>query len=159
MHSARPARIALTVVGVYIAVMAASSRIGRVLVEQQAVAAGGAPSTRVMVAPVPLSPTTRNVVRDVGLTYEIGTFTWSLNPRYEPSGVRIATLRDTTPGELADATSTPDVKNFLTWSRFPFREVRDGADSIVVRFDDARYASRGLRSFASVTVVRPRLAR
>jgi inner membrane protein len=150
----RPARFALIAVGAYVAVMAISSRVGRVLVERQAVAARRPPATRVMVAPEPLTPMTRGVVRDLGLTYETGTLRWSFPPRYEVTGQPVPTLRDTTLGRV-DTTAAPRaVRNFLVWARFPFRDVTAAGDSVVIRLDDARYARPGrASSFASVTIV------
>jgi inner membrane protein len=148
----RPARFALIGVGVYIAAMAVTSRVGRLLVERQAVAAGRAPSMRVMVAPEPLTPAVRSVVRDVGLSYETGRLTW-FPPRYEVTGPPIPTLRDTTMGTITAATSTRAGQNFLLWSRFPFRDATVSGDSLAIRLDDVRYASPGRSSFASVTIV------
>src|SRR5215213_10136471 len=71
-RASRPARVALVAVAAYIAVMAISSRVGRLVVERQAVAAGRERSVRVMVAPEPLTPFRRTVVRDVGTAYEMG---------------------------------------------------------------------------------------
>ena len=153
----RPARIALIAVGTYIAAMAASSRLGRVLVERQAVAAGRPPSSRVMVSPEPLTPFRRGVVRDLGLAYEVGEFTWSLRPTYHASAEQIPTLRDTTMGTIADAMATEAGREFLVWSRFPFRDVGGGSDAFEIRLDDARYAIPGRRSFAGVTINRLRV--
>ena len=148
----RPARFAITAVAVYIVIMAATSRVGRVIVEQQAVAAGRAPSTRVMVAPEPLTPLVRSVVRDIGPTYETGTLTW-WPLRYQVTGNPIPTLADTTGGAVVDAASTEAGRNFLVWARFPFRDVTASGDSVAIRLDDARYGGPGRPSFASVTVV------
>ena len=148
----RPARFAVAAVALYIAVMATSSRVGRVIVERQAIAAGRAPSSRVMVAPEPLTPMVRSVVRDVGLTYETGTLRWWPTPRYVMTGSPIPTIRDTTAGSIADARATEAGRNFLIWSRFPFRDVVSVGDSVAVRLDDARYGSPGRASFAGVTV-------
>ena len=148
----RPARFAITAVGLYIAAMATSSRVGRMIAERQAVAAGRAPSTRVMVAPEPLTPMVRSVVRDVGLTYETGTLRWWPTPRYEVIGPPIPTLRDTTMGSVTDAQLPPAGRKFLIWSRFPFRDAAATGDSVSIRLDDARYGGPGRPSFASVTV-------
>jgi inner membrane protein len=144
----RPARVAVFAVAGYIAVMAATSAVGRTLVESRVVAAGGLPAERVMVAPDPLTPFTRGVVRDVGRSYETGRFTWWPTPRYEPSPDRIPEVSDVV---AAVARTTPDGRRFLSWSRFPFGETAT-ADSGAVRLDDARYARPGQRSFASVMV-------
>ena len=148
----RPARLALTAVGLYIAAMAISSRVGRLIVERQAVAAGRAPSTRVMVGPEALTPLVRSVVRDVGLTYETGILRWWPTPRYETTGLPIPTIRDTTTGTIAEAAATRAGRKFLIWSRFPFRDVIAVGDSVAIRLDDARYGRPGGASFASVTV-------
>jgi inner membrane protein len=145
----RPARLAIAAVAVYIAVMGVTSRIGRSVVERQARASGSPPSLNVMVAPNALTPYTRSVVRDMGLWYETGRLTWSPRPRYEATGEPI--VRTTNAATLT-ALATPAGKNFASWSRFPFAEVTTNADSVVVRFDDVRYARPGQRSFASTSV-------
>ena len=145
-------RLALTTVAVYIGAMAASSRVGRAIAERQAVAAGRAPSTRIMVAPEPLTPMVRSVVRDVGSTYETGILRWWPTPRYDVIGAPIPTLRDTTAGTVADAEASEAGRKFLIWSRFPFRDVVTVGDSVAIRLDDARYGQPGRPSFASVTV-------
>jgi inner membrane protein len=146
----RPARIAIAAVVTYIAVMAGSSWIGRGIVERQAVAAGWGPSLRLMVAPEPVTPYSRSVVRDMGLWYEVGQLTWSPGPRYQITGDPI--LKTSNVATLT-AVSTRQGQQFSSWSRFPFAEVSTANDSVVVRFDDVRYARLGQRSFASVTIV------
>ena len=148
----RPSRWALTAVGLYIAAMATTSRVGRIIAERQAVAAGRPPSTRVMVAPEPLTPMVRSVVRDLGLSYETGTLRWWPVPRYETAGASFPTLRDTTMGSIMEASMTRAGTNFLIWTRFPFRDVTTSGDSVVIRLDDARYGAPGRPSFASVTI-------
>jgi inner membrane protein len=145
----RPARMAVISVAAYIAIMAVSSWIGRVLVERQAEAAGGLVAERVMVAPDPVTPFTRSVVRDVGRSYEIGRFTWWPNPRYEASAERVPE-----PSAIVEsaARATPDGQRFLTWARFPFVSQATTGDSAAVRLDDLRYARPGQQSFATVTV-------
>jgi len=152
----RPARIAIAAVVTYIAVMAASSWIGRAIVERQAIAEGWGPSLRVMVAPEPVTPYSRSVVRDMGLWYEVGRLTWSPGPRYRITGDPI--LKTSNAATLT-AMSTPEGRQFTSWSRFPFAEVSTANDSVVVRFDDVRYARPGQRSFASVTIMLGRQAR
>jgi inner membrane protein len=152
----RPAQLAIAAVAAYIVAMAASSWIGRAVVERQAVAAGWQSSLRVMVAPEPVTPYTRTVVRDMGLWYEIGRLTWSPRPHYEIAGDPI--LKTSNAATLT-AMSTHEGQQFWSWARFPFAEVPATSDSVVVRFDDARYARPGQRSFASVTIVLGRRAR
>jgi inner membrane protein len=144
----RPARIAIAAVVTYIAAMAASSWAGRRIVEQQAIASGSPPAVRVMVAPNPLTPYTRSVIRDMGLWYETGTFVWSREPRYFANGQPVV---KTTNAATLTAIATREGRQFASWSRFPFAEITTD-DSVRVRFDDARYASPGQRSFASVSI-------
>lgn len=145
----RPARIALAAVVTYVAVMAASSWVGRAVVERQAVAAGSTPSLRVMVSPEAITPYRRSVVRDMGQWYEVGRLTWSPAPRYTADGEPIP--KTMTEAALA-ALATPDGRRFASWSRFPYAVVDSTADSTWVHLDDARYARPGQRSFAGVSV-------
>jgi inner membrane protein len=146
----RPARVALAAVAVYIAVMMGSSALARGIVERQAVAAGTGSARHVMVGPEPLTPLRRGVVRELDARYEPGRFTWSLDPRYQPSGREIsANLADV---DVRRAAATPEGRRFLTWSRFPFAETVEEGDSVMVRFDDARYATPGQQSWASLSV-------
>jgi len=148
-RSERPARIALAAVATYIAAMAASSWIGRAVVERQAIAGGSTPALRVMVSPEPVTPYTRTVVRDLGLWYEVGRLTWSPLPRYAAVGDPV--IKTTNAATLA-ALATPDGERFASWARFPFAEVTTTSDSTFVRLDDVRYARPGQRSFAGVSV-------
>ena len=147
----RPARLALSTVAIYIALMAATSRIGRVIVERQAVAAGLLPSKRVMVAPEPLTPFRRSVIRDLDRSYEPGTFTWSFTPRYAASNDKFPSLLRTSP-VYESAMRTRQGSRFLVWSRFPFSEPDVPGSTATVRLDDARYASPGRPGFPSVIV-------
>lgn len=149
----RPARLAMTIVGVYIAVMVATSTLGRLLVERQAVAAGGEPARHVMVGPVPLTPLTRAVVRELPDRYEIGELTWSIPPRYSPASASIDP--NLANRAVRTAALSPPVERFFVWSRFPYAETTTSPGGTIVRFDDARYAARGGQSFASTTVAVP----
>jgi inner membrane protein len=146
----RPARIAIAGVAIYIAAMFLTSRVGRSIVERQAVASGRAPSRRVMVAPEAANPIVRSVVRDLESSYEVGRLTWSPAPRYVASSQPIPKLS----GPAIDAAlATRAGSQFALWSRFPFAEVADSNGTSIVRLDDARYSTPGGRSFASVTAV------
>ena len=101
-----------------------------------------------MVAPEPLTPFTRSVVRDVGRSYELGRLTWWPSPRYEASNERIPDVSDVVE---ASARTTRDGRSFLSWTRFPFADTA-AANPGFVRLDDLRYAGPGHRSFASVMV-------
>ena len=149
----RPARVALIAVASYIVVMAASSRIARVIVERQAVAAGAPPSVQVMVSPMPLTPMTRTVVRDLGARYELGSFQWTPTPTYTPSGQSISTLRSDSILTLGpDRADTRTRDQFLSWARFPFRDMSSIDDPTKAILDDVRYGLPLRPSFANVRV-------
>ena len=148
----RPARLAIAAVTTYIVAMAISSRVGRSVVERQALASGSPPSVRVMVAPEPVNPYARSVIRDMGQWYEIGRLTFSPQPRYAVVGEPIVKV---TNAATSAALTTREGKQFATWARFPFAEITNNKDSVIVRFDDARYAAPGGASFASVVVRLP----
>jgi len=150
-HASRPARVALIAVAAYIAVMAATSQLGRIVAERQAVAQGLGPSLRVMVAPEPLNPFRRTVVRDLGPSYETGALTWWVTPRYTASGERVAALVDTA-AQYRLAASTRAGRHFLVWSRFPFYEELPAGAATAMRLDDVRYGGPGRASFASVMI-------
>ena len=150
-RASRPARVALIAVAAYIVVMAATSRLGRIVAERQAVAQGLGRSSRVMVAPEPLTPFRRTVVRDLGASYETGALIWSFTPRYAASGERVAALVETT-AQYRFASSTRAGGRFLVWSRFPFYEELSVGGATAMRLDDARYGGPGRPSFASVTI-------
>jgi inner membrane protein len=143
---ARPARIAIVVVAVYIVAMAVSSHIGRSIVERQAI---GHYADRVMVSPVPVTPFRRRVVRDLDENYEVGELTLGSNVRYRafemvPSRRRTA---------LADAAlKTREGAAFLLWSRFPLFAAEPGSEGTHVRISDLRYVDARGRGWASIVV-------
>jgi inner membrane protein len=143
---AHPARAAIAVLIVYIAVMAASSRIGRDIVERQA---HGEHADRVMVSPVPLTPFRRRVVRDLRDRYQIGELTLGTSARYRATA-ELPSGQDT---EFAAAAArTREGSAFLSWSRFPrfFPEPDD--DGAHVRISDMRYVDVRGRGWASVVI-------
>ena len=98
---------------IYVAAMAAWSRVGRALIDRSQPAGIAA---RTMVGPVPVVPWRRTIVRDLGSAYETGTLEWGLPPRYSDSG-QIRVGREE-PGVAAAALSDDGAK-FLSWSRYP----------------------------------------
>ena len=144
--AARPARMAIALLGLYIIGMATSSRIGRGIVERQV---RGEHADRVMISPTAVTPFRRRVVRDLGDRYETGELTLGTSARYGPSG-ETPSGRDT---ELAAAAArTPDGAAFLTWSRFPRFAIEPRDDALHVRISDMRYADVLGRGWASVVV-------
>jgi inner membrane protein len=145
-YLARPAQIALALSACYALLMGLGSRHGAAVVEQQA---RGGPARRVLVAPGFANPLRRDVIREVGTSYELGRLSLGLRWRYVPLAIRSSGAAD--PGAEAAARTRAGAA-FLRWARFPvFESVRVG-DSIRVTISDARYAGAGNRSWASITV-------
>jgi inner membrane protein len=146
-----PARVALAAVGLYVAAMLVSSRVGRSVVANAAAPTAIA-SSRVLVSPIPIDPFRRMVVVEDDRAYRMGTLDWlpraavSLAPGIQPKN-------DDDPA--ADAAKlTPAGRKFMVWARFPYFEVRREGTETLVTMGDARY--RGpTGSWAQVTVAVP----
>ena len=141
-----PTRLAIAALTAYIAVMAVSSAVGRSIVDRQA---PGGQLGSTMVAPVPVTPIRRAIVRDLDTSYETGTLTWIPGPRYSP---QVRTQSGRTRDGVDAARRTEEVAAFLSWSRFPHFTTVPGRDSTLVRITDMRYPGQ---PWASVEVVVP----
>ena len=144
----RPALIAIVLSVAYAVMMIIAGQIGRQMIDRVA----ESPASRTMVGPVPVNPFQRDVLRQVGETYEMGRLTFGGNPAY----VRRSTIERgrAAPG-VAAASLTEEGAKFLTWARFPFFRAEPIGDSVRVRMSDARYADEMGRGWASVEVVVP----
>ncbi len=103
-------------------------------------------------APVLATPFRREVIRDLGNRYEIGSLVLGRRPKYTRFEVRLIGAGE--PGVRA-ASDTPEGRRFLTWSRFPQYVSTRLGDSIRVEMSDARYAEPGGGTWAGVTVMVP----
>ena len=93
---------------------------------------------RVMVGPVPANPFAADVLAETPDAYITGHWNWLARPRFQPDTSTIPRLA---PNAISEAAaSTPEVRRFLTWARFPYFEI-ETVDSghHLVRFRDARY--------------------
>lgn len=132
----------------YVAVMTLTSRIGVGVVD-----ADGEMPGRIMVAPEPVTPFRRSVIRASGDRYQLGTLHWGPAPSYVADRV-LPAGRDL-PG-VAQAVSTRAGSQFIAWSRFPRFEIRSsGTDSLTVRISDLRYSEGRSGSWAVVDIVVP----
>ena len=145
----RPATFAIALFVGYATAMFIAGRIGRAAVDR---AATGERATRTMVAPVPVNPFRREVLRQVGASYESGTLTFSPGAAYTP---RATIDRGHDAPGVAAAALSPDGRKFLAWARFPFFRVDQVGDSLRVRMSDARYVDERGRGWASVVVIVP----
>ncbi len=130
-----PARIAIALVLLYIGAMAASAARmrGRVMA---AMGAHAPPPLRVMVAPLPVTALTRQVVVEFPDMYALGAVRVP-SGRFAGEWVRIP-KHDALPAAHA-AAATPTGRTYLRWARFPFFAVGEDcrADHVCIR--DARY--------------------
>jgi inner membrane protein len=143
----------ISVVMAYIAGMLVTAVVGRDLVRNE-VARLGIGLDEIMVGPMPLDPNRRQVIiRDRDIYF---TGTLRLLPRFELRlDDRVVARNDGDPAAVA-ASTLPEVRRFLTWSRFPFFVVTSNDNFFTVRVDDLRYSDRARGSFATVNVVVPR---
>ena len=145
----RPAVVALALFVTYATAMVVSGKIGRAAV---AGAAPGQPASRTMVGPVPMNPFRRDVVREIGERYEIGSLVLGRDAVYTG---RVSIERGANAPGVVAASVSPDGAKFLTWARFPFFRVEQVGDSLSVRMSDARYTDERGRGWASVVVMVP----
>lgn len=145
------ARRALALGAAYAAGMAALGVVTRDVAGRLAVASGAPVPVRVMAAPRPIDPFARYVVVDVGARYLTGELTLLPRPRL---GLSPPLPADPPSPVGAAAASTPRVRAFLGWARFPvFLETR-GADGPALRVRDIRYPGRA-GEWAGVTIPLP----
>jgi inner membrane protein len=132
-----PARGALLFAGCYILAMVVSARAARTVVADLWRETRGVAPRDLMVGPVPLSPFRRAVIIDAGGHYETGTFTWfpaglTFDPERIPKNAdrpEVAVVRET----------SPHVRDFLVWSRFPFWIIEESPEGILVVAADMRF--------------------
>ncbi|HEX2191058.1 MAG TPA: metal-dependent hydrolase [Longimicrobiaceae bacterium] len=139
----RPARAALAVAGVYVALNFAGTRAALRTVEAAVPGAG-----RVLAGPVMLDPTRRELLVERGGVYRLGSFGLLPGSGWALDGPEIASGAGGPAARLARA--TPEGSAFLRWARFPYFR----AEGDTLRIADARYfGPRG--SWASVAVPFP----
>ncbi|HRP08919.1 MAG TPA: metal-dependent hydrolase [Gemmatimonadales bacterium] len=144
----RAVRRAIAAMAVYIAAMKVTGMIG-VSIVNGAVSTGG----RTMVAPEPVTPFSRSVIRATGGDYELGSLAWTPAPVYQPHEA-VSGGRDL-PGATSAAATHPG-SQFLGWSRFPrFESWPAGDDSLLVRISDLRYSNGRSSSWAAVDILVP----
>jgi inner membrane protein len=138
----RFARVAVAGAAVYVVAMIGASAVAEREAGAEAVALGEEP-VEVMTAPRPARLGSRDVIVVTGDAYRRGSWEWGREPRLvlaETVPIRRG------PGAVIDrALERPDVRHYLTWSRYPYFHATEGADGgWQVRIGDARYPGRGL---------------
>ena len=147
-RAVRPARIALSVAALYIAIMLASNLIARREVRDGLVRAGRAEDTRFMVTPVFVNPFRREVIIDVGRRYEKGQLWFEPLPHFRPAGYGVN--KGFEQPDAQPALQLPRARAFLRWSRFPFVQVNPTPPQDGVWLNDYRYASAGPYGWSAV---------
>lgn len=144
----RPARIALTVVAAYVAIMLVSNLAARREVRGGLTRAGRPGDTRFMVTPVFGNPFRREVIVDVGDRYEKGMLWFEPLPHFRPAGYGVN--EGFTAPEVQPALQSPLARAYLRWSRFPFVQVNPTPPLDGIWLNDYRYASAGPYGWSAV---------
>lgn len=145
----RPARALLSLTTAYVAVMVLSTMAARRVTSRELASRGVAP-TYLMVDPLPGNPLPRRVVYRSGGAYHRTDFAWRRRPHV---GAAVDSIVIAAADPLAQAAAASAAgREFLRWARLPFYVVDRRASPPVVTIADARYASRGGASWASVRV-------
>lgn len=144
----RPARIALTVVAAYVAIMLVSNLAARREVRGGMTRAGRPGDTRFMVTPVFGNPFRREVIVDVGDRYEKGMLWFEPLPHFRPAGYGVN--EGFTAPEVQPALQSPLARAYLRWSRFPFVQVNPTPPLDGIWLNDYRYASAGPYGWSAV---------
>lgn len=144
------AAVALSIAGIYVAGRIALNEATESRVTSELMR-GGQVVSAVMASPLPLDPTSWDVVARTGDVYRYGRYRWiGQTLRLDPLALPVA--KDSP--EWRRAQLDPSVRGFMTWVRFPWYEIERDARGTRVLVHDARYAVRRGRtgSFGGVVV-------
>jgi hypothetical protein len=147
-------RGALAAVALYIAGMVALSIFSRSFT-LRALEREGHVVEKLMVAPTPISPFTKDVVFSTESSYRYGSLSLWPSMRLRLSEEVIG--RNETSPVVRRALAEREVRGFAGWARFPWGEVIEGEEAFRVILRDARYARiLGSRGFGSAEVILPK---
>jgi inner membrane protein len=150
-----PARLALWLAFAYAAAMAVGAVAARRIVTEEMAVLSGAPVSRVLVSPVPVSPFRRSVVVEQGELYRTGVFRWLATPHLDPASVREYPKGPRDHPAVRAASGTALGRRFLTWARYPSFQVEASDGGVIVHIVDLRYADRPGVSFGAVSIPVP----
>ena len=145
-----PARSALVVAVLYIAVMSVTARVAHDVALDAWRTTNRAEPQSLMVGPSPITPFRRQVIVDAGTYYETGTFEWF--PARVVFEARRVPKNDRDP-RLVEAREAPQIRGFLVWSRFPFWALDAVPGGTRVTVSDMRFVGRG-SPFVQTVIVR-----
>lgn len=150
----RPARMALALVGVYIAMLWGASRYAAGVARQE-LAEQGIAADRVMAGPLPLDPFQRQIVAATAGGYARAIIDWRRRPAFVSDAPAMISRGDRHRA-VAQAAATREGSIFLHWARFPFFQVEESPHGWIVRMTDARYTIHPGTGFGRLTVEVPR---
>jgi inner membrane protein len=149
----RPARLALWLAFAYAAAMAAGAVAARRIARAEMAAIGGAPVTRILVSPLPVTPLRRSVVAEMGDVYRTAEFRWLTEPHLDRGSIRVYPKGPREHDAVRAAERTTVGRRFLIWARYPtFRIEESPAGGAVVHIVDLRYADRPGVRFGAVSI-------
>jgi inner membrane protein len=137
-----PGRVRLfgSVAVAYVLAMIVASRIAEPIAGLAADAAGIKDVEEVMYQPAPARPHRGSVIAATADAYHRGSFAWLPDDGERVSFDSAPIARgDWASPAVVQALSHDDVRDYLTWSRFPFVRTEEGPDGVVVRFGDVRF--------------------
>jgi inner membrane protein len=151
--SAAPRRLALAraltgAAAVYVLALLAASRLAEADVRSALGEAGldDADVDDVMIQPLPANPLVSEVVIETPDRYVRGSHRWGRSPRVAlgelPALPRRAPDDPEALRAIQEARLHPDLRHYLTWSRFPYWQVERDGEGARVRVGDARYVAR-----------------
>jgi inner membrane protein len=135
------ARVAVAAAAAYVMAMIGAAALAERGARQDAVALGIRP-VDAMTGPRPAAFAERDVIVRTATHYHLGDWRWGRNPRLTFTDA--VPLRQGPDPVLDEALADPQVRYFLTWSRYPFAHAEEADDGWRVRVGDVRYPGRGL---------------
>jgi len=142
--SLRTVRIAALLALGYPLMLLGLSWQGKRLAREEA-AAQGIPQTNVLYQPLPATPFKAMLILRTDMAYHFGTLHWMPTPEVRLDGEVIPRGDWSNPHVLV-AKLTPEVRDYLVWSSYPWVEIdttaADGSATVV--FGDARFPRGGI---------------
>jgi inner membrane protein len=133
--------IALGFVVAYMAAALVASAVARREVRSTLAGLGIGPLESVMVGPAAANPFAGTVVAATEEAYYVGEWRWLAKPRLTTAPDRLE--RNAGLPVVAAASRTPEARDYLTWSRYPYFEIETRDGGYLVRVRDARYHGLG----------------
>jgi inner membrane protein len=135
-----PARVTAALALGYVLAMVTLSPVAERRTLAQVQAQGAPDASEVMYQPLPATPHRAAVIVVTPTSYRTGSFHWFRDPQLRLDAAVLA-RGDWTSARVARARQDTAVRDFLTWSRYPY--LREEADGTLF-FGDARFPEGGI---------------